>query len=75
MVHSSSSVFDSWSKQQSGMLNGNNLNYGDLDQCIKVQHGNIKGQFCMVFYKYSDKSSSLNVKSFASIDLFDLKIT
>ena len=75
MVDFSFSVFDSWSKEQSGMLHGNNINYGDLDQCIKVQHGNVKGQFCMMFYKYLDKSNSLVSKKFASIDFFNLKIT
>ncbi|CAO1356977.1 unnamed protein product [Diamesa serratosioi] len=68
-------VFDSWSKQHSGMLHGNNIHFGDLALCNKVQHGQIKGQFCMVFYKYTDKLNSLKTKRFASIDLFDFKIT
>lgn len=65
-------VFDSWAKVQSGIMSGNNMNFGDYDQCLKTQHtskdGQISGQFCMVFYKYTDKFK--NTEKFSSLSSF-----
>lgn len=65
-------VFDSWAKVQSGIMSGNNMNFGDFDQCLSTQHttsndGKIKGQYCMVFYKYSDKLKNLKKSSLSDI--------
>ena len=68
-------MFDSWAKVQSGIMSGNNMNFGDYDQCLNTQHTTskdekIKGQFCMVFYKYSDKFK--NAKKSSLSDVFNL---
>jgi hypothetical protein len=51
------SVFDSWSKPQSGLFSGNFINYGQFDQCINFLYksedehvGLIRGKHCQYAY-------------------------
>ena len=50
------SVFDSWSKIQSGYFSGNYIDLGDFDQCTKFQMptnevGTIKGKQCFMSFE------------------------
>lgn len=47
---SSNQVFDATAKLSSGVLSGNVNNYGDLDECLSVNHPvqSIKGRHCGV---------------------------
>lgn len=60
-----SSVFDSWTKMQSGLLTGHTQDLGNFDQCVKLRHdshdddiGNIIGKYCLVYYTATEKSNS-----------------
>ncbi|CAO1419826.1 unnamed protein product [Diamesa serratosioi] len=70
-------MFDSWAKVQSGISSGNTMNFGDFQQCLDTQHSSediqIKGQYCMVFYKYTDKLKKDNVEKSSLSDIFNYK--
>lgn len=50
-------MLDSWGKIQSGILTGNLVNFGNYDQCLRLNEiiddkliYTIRGKYCMVFY-------------------------
>ncbi|KAF4517090.1 hypothetical protein B566_EDAN007012 [Ephemera danica] len=40
-------VYDATAKAGSGLLNGNTVLLGDLDQCLSAQDGEVRGQYCL----------------------------
>lgn len=59
------SVFDSWTKFQSGISFGNAVDFGNFEQCLDFQFhsddsrlGLIQGQHCMVFYQATSNAST-----------------
>lgn len=50
------SIFDAWSKLQSGIFSGNLANYGHFDQCVRSRHsmdgiGEFQGQHCVTSFQ------------------------
>ena len=50
-------MFDAWTKFQSGVLYGNEIDFGNYDQCMEFKYdsndteiGLIRGKHCMIFY-------------------------
>lgn len=51
-------MFDSWTKFQAGIFYGNQIDFGNFDQCLDFQHtssdstiGLIQGQHCLIYYR------------------------
>lgn len=63
-------VYDSSAKIPSGILNGNINQFGDFDQCLKVNDENsgIQGQYCLTYVEMTLPSNS-NEKLKYIIDL------
>jgi len=63
-------VYDSSAKIPSGILNGNVNQFGDFDQCLKVNDENlgIKGQYCLTYVEMTLPSNA-NEKLKYIIDL------
>lgn len=58
-------VFDSWTKFQSGIFYGNQIDFGNFDQCLDFQHkssdltvGLVQGQHCLIYYRATMNASS-----------------
>jgi len=53
-------VYDSSAKIPSGILNGNVNQFGDFDQCLKVNDENlgIKGQYCLTYVEMTLPSNA-----------------
>jgi hypothetical protein len=58
-------VFDSWSKVQSGIFNGNTIDLGNYDQCLAFSHkpstqniDEIEPQYCLITYRPIQNRSS-----------------
>lgn len=63
LINLSPSVFDSWTKFQSGISFGNLVDFGSFEQCLEFQatfnvssFGTIQGQHCLVFYEATPAS-------------------
>lgn len=63
------SVFDSWTKFQSGVLVGNRDDFGSFDQCLQFYHvsndtsiGSIQGQHCLIYYQATPNASTPEVQ-------------
>ena len=52
------------------------MNFGDFDQCLDTQHsfkdGQLKGQYCMIFYKYTNKLNNVNIKKSSLSNVFNV---
>lgn len=60
------SVFDTWAKVQSGILQGNSKNFGHFTACVEFRHepedlnvDKLQGQHCMVTYRTKENSTIL----------------
>lgn len=65
LLHVIFSVFDSWTKFQSGVSYGNAIDFGNFDQCLDFNHdtadesvGLIQGQHCLIYYRATENAST-----------------
>lgn len=59
------SIFDSWSKLQSGIFSGNLANFGHFDQCVRSRHamaniGEFQGQHCVTSFQFKSDELKIN---------------
>lgn len=59
------SVFDSWTKFQSGVLHGNRVDFGNFEQCLDFKFdstdsrvGLIQGQHCLIYYRATPNATT-----------------
>jgi hypothetical protein len=56
------SIFDAWSKLQSGIFSGNMANFGHFDQCVRTRHnmgeiGEFRGQHCVTKFQFQSQET------------------
>lgn len=62
-------MLDSWGKIPSGILSSHIDNFGDYDECIKINHSKIKGKYCLAKFPIDFSSlDKLKRKPFEIID-------
>jgi hypothetical protein len=54
------SIFDAWSKLQSGIFSGNIANFGHFDQCVRTRFdmgeiGEFQGQHCVTKFEFQSR--------------------